>query len=295
MKICFVLPVKNEEKTIAHIIEKINHLSQELFQSKSNIIIVSDSFDNTDAIVTNYENVKLYNGFNNGLGFAILLGLKAATQLNCEYIFILDSDGQVDLNEIKFFYKKALENKNIDLFLSSRFKDKNLIDYKYPSSNKLGVIILSFVISIFSGFKVTDSHGGIRLMKVKVAKHLELIGLHTYVQESIYDAATKNFNIMELPSKWLKREYGKSRVVISKIKYFFNVAPALFVRFDLHKKFFYTLGTFFLFYGFFEFEYFFNFFLKSSFLFFVGLSLEFYKNIIMHVNNSKVREIINLK
>ena len=71
-----------------------------------------------------------------------------------------------------------------------------------------------------------------------------LIGDHTYVQEFLIDSKEKNFTVMELASKWHKRKHGKSKVVGSIIKYIFNVAPILFVRLNLHKKIFYSLGLF---------------------------------------------------
>ena len=67
MKICFVLPAKNEEATIADIISEINNISVKLFKNKSDIIIVSDSIDKTNEIVKKIDNVKLIESNNTGL------------------------------------------------------------------------------------------------------------------------------------------------------------------------------------------------------------------------------------
>ena len=89
---------------------------------------------------------------------------------------------------------------------------------------------------------MTDSYGGIRLFKNKVAKKLRLICDHTYVQEFLIDASQNNFKAKELSSVWLVRKHGKSKVVRSIMTYILNVAPVLFVRLNLHKKIFYGLG-----------------------------------------------------
>ena len=289
MHYAFVLPVKNEENTIKEIIEKI--ILKLKSNNKLSFLVVSDSSDNTDEIVSKIENVKVLNGSNIGLGFSILLGIKEAVKLSPDYIFTIDTDGQVDLDEIDVFIKESSENKNIDIFLSSRFLGKNLIKYNYPKINRLGTIILKNIINLFTNFKVTDSHGGIRLFKRIVGERLKLIGDHTYVQEFLIDAYQNNFKIKEIPSKWLKREYGKSKVVSSIFKYVFNVAPILFVRANLHKKLFYTLGFLGLFYFiyslFFENDNSLIIFNTSILLLVSGYLLEVAKNIVFYIKRNK--------
>ena len=163
MHYAFVLPVKNEENTIKEIIEKI--ILKLKSNNKLSFLVVSDSSDNTDEIVSKIENVKVLNGSNIGLGFSILLGIKEAVKLSPDYIFTIDTDGQVDLDEIDLFIKESSENKNIDIFKLKVF-GKNLIKYNYPKINRLGTIILKNIINLFTNFKVTDSHGGINSSKV---------------------------------------------------------------------------------------------------------------------------------
>jgi len=285
MHYVILLPVKNEENTIKGTIEKI--VSKLKLNNKLSFLVISDSSDSTDEIVSKIENVKLLNGSNIGLGFSVLLGIKKAVKLSPDYIFIIDTDGQVDLDEIDIFIKESSENKNIDIFLSSRFLGKNLIKYDYPKINMLGTVILKNIINLFTNFKVTDSHGGIRLFKKKVGERLKLIGDHTYVQEFLIDASQNNFKVKEIPCKWLKREYGKSKVVSSILLYIFNVAPVLFIRLNLHKKLFYTLGFLGLFYFiyslFIKNENFLTIFNISMLLLISGYLLEAVKNVILYI------------
>lgn len=290
-KISFVLPAKNEEATIEFIIKKINSIAEKIDSIPVNIIVTSDSHDNTDEICKKFENVILVDGKNKGLGYAMYIGLKKAASLNTKYICSLDSDGQVDLEEIDIFYKEILKGEN-QLILGSRFLKKDLIKYKYKFLNNLGTKILRLMINFKTKLNITDSHGGIRIMKSEVARKLTLIGDHTYVQETIIDAAENGYKIKEIESKWLKREHGVSKVVRSKIKYIFNVFPVIFVRCNLHKIIFYPASIIFFLIGIVSLiipvsEPFyllpFLFLISSFILIFFGYNLEQYRNIIINL------------
>ena len=239
-KICFVLPAKNEESTLELIIKKIDNIAEKIDTSRVNIIVVSDSHDKTDEICNRFDNVILIDGKNIGLGHAMYLGLKKAVSLNTEFICSIDSDGQVDLDEIDIFYDEILKGEN-QLILGSRFLKKGLIKYNYKFLNNVGTKLLRLMINFKTKLNITDSHGGIRIMRSVVAKKLKIIGDHTYVQETIIDAVENGYKVKEIESKWLKREFGDSKVVRSKIKYLFSVFPVLFIRCNLHKIIFYPL------------------------------------------------------
>ena len=126
MYFIFVLPAKNEEATIKDVIDNISNKIDN--EHKISFIIISDSSDKTDDIVSKLENVKLYSGQNFGLGYSIFKGVKLASKLNPDYIFIVDSDGQVDLEEIK----KRIEKKEDIIGRDDKFK-KIEINNDYPN------------------------------------------------------------------------------------------------------------------------------------------------------------------
>jgi hypothetical protein len=79
-------------------------------------------------------------------------------------------------------------------------------------------------------------------MRAEVIRELEMLGTHTYVQETIIDAVEKGFRVKEIPSVWKKREFGSSRVVSSIPKYIFYTLPILIIRSKQHIKWLYSLG-----------------------------------------------------
>jgi hypothetical protein len=127
--------------------------------------------------------------------------------------------------------------------LGSRFAKEGLVRYRYQSVNMLGTRVLTWILRRMTGLPVTDSHGGIRAMVPDVARELQIIGSHTYVQETIVDAFEKGFRIIELPSVWRKREFGRSRVVGNIPKYIAYTLPVLLLRSGQHIRALYAIGS----------------------------------------------------
>ena len=239
-KICVVLPTKNEESTIQKIIGDIFNKFSDFNLQKPIIIVTDDSIDETRKIAKENGAIVI-NGGGKGLGYAMYQGLKSALSFNPDIIISCDADGQIDLNEIPNFLK-PIEDDQADMVIGSRFLKSDSVMYKYRMINRLGVIILAKILSSFIGKKITDSHGGMRAMRTNVVRELEMLGTHTYVQETIIDASEKGFRILEIPSIWKKRHSGGSKVVSSIPTYIFYTLPILFIRSKRHIKWLYSIG-----------------------------------------------------
>lgn len=191
-----------------------------------------DSTDDTPFLARK-EGAIVVDGGRVGLGQAMMLGLSEALRYKPDWIFSLDSDGQVCTTEIPVFLKAAVDNK-AQLVLSSRFLNSDSIEYHYPFINWLGNRILVGILRLATGHPFTDSHGGIRLMKPHVLNNLQLIGRHTYVQETLIHIKRRGYKIIELPSRWKPRPHGDSRVLHSIFKYIHRTLPGLLFLLHLH-------------------------------------------------------------
>ncbi len=239
-KVCVVVPAKNEGTIIKDTIAEIRQAFDPALYEPPTILVVDDSDDDTRRLAAESGGTVI-NGGGRGLGSAMYLGLKAALDHNPDFIMSLDGDGQADANEIPRFLQPLIDDE-ADLVLASRFQKADLIDYHYKFINRFGTIVLSRILRSFTKLEITDSHGGIRAMRPEVAAELEMLGTHTYVQETIIDAAEKGFRITELPSVWRKRKAGKSRVVGSIPKYVFYTLPILMLRSGQHIRLLYSAG-----------------------------------------------------
>ncbi len=239
-KICAVIPTKNEEKSILGVVESIKKSCRLMGVKSISIVVVDDSTDGTRKLAEQAGALVIIGG-GRGLGSAMYEGLKAAAAQDPEFIIAVDGDGQADVEEIPRFLQPLLENR-ADLVLGSRFLQQNLVRYRYRFINRFGTVVLAWILRRLTGLKLTDSHGGIRAMRPEVAEELEMLGTHTYVQETIIDAVEKGFRITELPSVWRVREHGKSRVVSSIPRYIFYSLPILILRSGQHIRLLYSGG-----------------------------------------------------
>ncbi len=239
-RICLVMPTRNEEATLRNVVDEIRSAFREANLREPVLIISDDSHDRTRALARELG-VHVVNGEGKGLGFAMHKGLKAALAFNPDVVVSMDSDGQSDPHEIMKFLA-PIATGEADMVLGSRFLIQGLVGYRYRWINRLGVIILSGFLRHMTGLPITDSHGGLRAMKSDVVRELEILGTHTYVQESIIDAHRKGFIIREVPSIWRQRVAGQSRVVGSISKYIMYTLPILLIHLGSHVRWLYRLS-----------------------------------------------------
>ena len=233
--VTFVLPTKNEATTLARVLQEITEQSRILGIKIDKILITDDSSDQTREIAKQ-KNVGIISGGGRGLGEAMYRGLKQAAKTQSDYIVSVDADGQANLKELGTLLT-PLQDGVADLVLSSRKLKKKSIKYKYPLINALGISILVQLLRKGTNLKLTDSHGGLRAMARPVAEELEMIGVYTYVQETILDAHQKGYRIIEVPGEWGQRN-GESRVLNSIPRYIFYTLPIIIVRCGHHMSFF---------------------------------------------------------
>ncbi len=239
-KICIVLPTRNEEATLTGVIEELRGAFTAKLLPLPEIIIADDSSDNTRAVAASLR-IHVVNGEGKGLGYAMQKGLKAALALSPNAILSMDADGQSDPAELMDFLLPVAEGET-DLVVGSRFLAEGLVEYDYPAVNRMGTHILSWILRRTTAQRLTDSHGGLRAWRPEVVRDLEIIGTHTYVQESIIDARQKGYRIKEIPSRWRKRVRGKSRVVGSIPNYVMYTLPVLIIRSGSHVRWLYRIS-----------------------------------------------------
>lgn len=236
-----VIPTRNEEKSIAAVIAEIRAAFTGTRYDRVEILITDDSVDATRSIARR-AGAHVVNGGGEGLGAAMYRGLKESLAFEPDVILTIDGDGQTDAGTEIPRFLAVLERDEADLVLGSRFKERGLVRYRYKFVNRLGTRLLTYFLNAKTGLGLTDSHGGIRAMRSAVVRELQMIGTHTYVQETIIDAAEKGFRIVELPSAWRVREHGTSRVVGSIPKYVFYTLPIILLRSGHHVRSLYVTG-----------------------------------------------------
>lgn len=203
--VSFVLPCRNEEKTIGLCIDQIKKYFKKY--KIDGEIIVSDSSSDNSWKIAKEKKVILIKHNQKGYGVACLKGISKA---NGKYIFISDADGTYDFSQLNLFINKIKQG--YDIVLGSRLKgkiDKEAMPFLH---RYLGNPLLSGMINLFFGTKISDAHSGFRLVKKISLKKLNLktTGME-FASEMIIKAAKLNLRIGEVPINYKKR-IGQSKL-----------------------------------------------------------------------------------
>lgn len=203
--ISFVVPVCDEEATLAELCERISNVVARHSLGTFEIIFIDDgSSDDSWAIMqalkrANPETVTTL-GFRRNLGKAAALAA-GFEHARGEIIFTIDADLQDDPDEIPAFLKKLDEGYDCVSGWKKLRKD--------PLGKTLPSRVFNGVTAAVSGVKLHDFNCGFKAYRADAAKSVDLYGeLHRYIPVLL---AAKGFKSAEIPVKHHRRTYGVSK------------------------------------------------------------------------------------
>lgn len=199
LDISVVIPSLNEEKTIEICIQKCFKIFEELNLNGEVIISDNGSTDNSKILSENLgAKVVLCNEL--GYGSALREGFKYATG---KYILMADADNTYDFLELPLLWNKL--DTSVDMVIGTRLKGK-IEKGAMPFLHRyLGTPVLTFLLNILYGTKISDSQCGMRLIR---KSSLDKICLKTtgmeFASELLVQFAKNNLKIIEVPISLLK-------------------------------------------------------------------------------------------
>lgn len=136
-----------------------------------------------------------------GYGAALIGGMRAASG---NYLVMGDADGSYDFTESVAMVRALAQG--ADLCMGSRFKG-GIEAGAMPWKNRyIGNPVLTFILNLFFGARVSDAHCGLRALTKECFERLALGGAGMeFASEMIIKAALKRQNIAETPVR-LRRD-----------------------------------------------------------------------------------------
>ena len=163
--VTLIIPCKNEEKSIAGLLEQVPNCVDEV------IVVNNNSTDKTAAVARkNGATVVTENRTENGIGYgyAHRAGIKKATG---DIIITLDGDGSYPIYQITEAVTYLLKNK-LDFVSCSRFP---LMNQKAISwIRQLGVWVLNTQVTVLFGYKMQDILSGMWVVRRSTARKMKL-------------------------------------------------------------------------------------------------------------------------
>jgi glycosyltransferase involved in cell wall biosynthesis len=205
MKISIIIPVFNEEKTIAQIIGQINNVTG--FHKE--IIVIDDaSVDGTGRKLKEIKGIKLITHQKNlGKGFAIRSGIEAATG---DYVLVQDADLEYDPQDILSMIKPIIKGK-AEVVYGSRFTGprRNMFFWHW-----MGNQLLTLITNILYNTTLSDMETCYKLIPLKLIKSLNLESKRfEFEPEVTAKILKKNIRIWEVPISYAGREYNEGKKI----------------------------------------------------------------------------------
>ena len=216
MKLSVLIPVYNEENTVADLIDKVLEIKGHSVIDELEIIAVDDcSSDKTLTVLEKYEDkgVKLLrHELNMGKGAAVRTAIVAATG---DFMIFQDADLEYDPMDIVKMCEKV-KSESLDVLYGSRFLDN-------PSSplGRFHYLVnagLTTFSNLFTGLKLTDMETCYKMFKTEVIQKIEInenrFGLEPEITAKIARLIKKNkLKMAEMPISYNPRKHDEGKKI----------------------------------------------------------------------------------
>jgi len=220
--ISVVVPVYNEERSVALLYDELRSALEPLHTSWEAIFVDDGSSDGTFGALTRLHNaernvrvVRLRRNF--GKAAALVAGFD---QAGGETVVTIDGDLQDDPAEIPRLLAKLDEGFDLVSGWKAHRRD--------PLSRRVLSRIFNRVTSLFSGVRMHDLNCGLKAYRADVVHGLRLYGeLHRFIPVL---AHYRGFRIAELPVNHRPREHGRSRYGVERyVRGFLDLLTVSFI------------------------------------------------------------------
>ena len=203
--ITIVIPAYNEAHNLN---ELLSQMPNQINGTGVGVLVVDDgSEDNTEEIVNLFGYSVVTNKIRRGQGSASRLGYDILIKYGVSIGVTMDADLQHRPEDIKHVVLPIIEKK-YDLVIGSRILgDQEKVNWL----RNIGVYLLSSVINLISGLKITDCSSGFKAFDVRKLSKLDLTEDQFQASEILIEASKKKLKIGEAPITIDRRKYGKSK------------------------------------------------------------------------------------
>ncbi len=213
-KISVIIPTRNEEETIASVIQGCQAYVDEV------LVVDGHSSDHTREVAEGLG-ASVYLDRKKGKGDGVRVGIREASG---DILVCIDADGSHDPHDIPKLVEPIL-NKEADMVLGSRGTGGS--DELHGDFGRFirftGSYILLLLINYRWDIRLTDCQNGFRAINTEVARALNLKeNVHTIEEEMVMKCLKQGYRIAEVPTHEYARQHGTSTLQLSRDWYKFG-------------------------------------------------------------------------
>jgi hypothetical protein len=204
-RLLIVIPAYNEQEAIRGVLAQVP--KDVLGYEVDTLVVVDGATDATEAVAVEHKFPVATHIINQGQGDALRTGFEIARAEGVDIVVTMDADGQHRSEEIEQLVAPILDEE-ADFVLGSRF----LGHYEEAGTARhWGILLFSWLVSMLSRQKVTDSCNGFRAIRGNLLGKLDLREDRFSAAELILEAVKKKLRIKEVPVSILRRAEGESK------------------------------------------------------------------------------------
>jgi glycosyltransferase involved in cell wall biosynthesis len=196
------IPAYNEEETIAEVVLKAGcHVGK--------VLVCDDGSKDMTQIIARKNGAHVVEHKKNmGYGATMQTIFNKARELGADVLVVFDGDGQHDPDEIPQMVKPVMEGR-ADIVIGSRFVKGARMDV--PLYRRMGILIITLLTRIFSGYAISDAQSGFRTFNRKALEELKITqdGWGSSV-EIFFKAHHARLRVVEVPVNCDYKDYPKA-------------------------------------------------------------------------------------
>ena len=205
-QISVVIPCLNEEEAVGRVVEQALEGIRRSGRA-GEVIVVDNASTDRSAEVAAAHDARVVSEPRRGYGSAYLAGLEA---VRGEYVVMGDADGTYPLQELAPFVDRLEQGD--DLVIGSRFEGTIHGDAMPFLNRFVGNPILTGMLNLMFGVKVSDAHCGMRALRKDALPALDLhsTGME-FASEMVFKAYRRGLTVSEIPIDYYPR-VGESKL-----------------------------------------------------------------------------------
>ena len=189
MKICILIPVYNESRTIGSLAGSLKR------QGFSVVVIDDGSTDDSGLIAKNQGAHVIRQSSKQGKGYSLQQGFQYVLERGYEGVVMMDGDGQHSIDDLPQFLQAA-QNHPLSIVVGNRMANsKNMPRIRFLTNKGM-----SFLISLLCRQKIPDTQCGYRYIPQDVLKNLKLKSCDFEIESEILTCACrKGYKVVSVP------------------------------------------------------------------------------------------------